>query len=226
MDRKMAGAFVSWALAEPDLTFRARVLYRQYCRITSKEAGDDRSKSQFRAMMGKLSSRGECVSLFRGCWTFPDAPVHVPLWASAEAPWVIVQDGLRSLGYVGNTGGFDVLFGEGDIHVPPKATVIFSNCPSFMRVSAELRSRAGAVLRIRCFVVPRKESVLSTGLVRRAVAGFPYRESSPERAYEEALWLTRSPYGGEGKTGLAGQGSLLLEAPWRDRWTPWNDSGR
>lgn len=209
MGKDIAKKFLSWAWRQRDLTFTTRFLYHQYC-LLSGTGGSEKDKMRFRGLMGRLSSRGLCVSLFRGNHVFPDAEIHAKLWDHPEAPWVILQDSLKNSGYVSNLGGFDVLYNDVSITVPPKASVLFYNGSSFFEVSKKLRRQSGKSISIQCYVVPRREAASPRGIRKKEIEGFPYRESDPYRAYEEAEWLVRSKYGI--KTGLAGQKMLLDEA--------------
>lgn len=209
MNRNFTEKFLSWAWSQPKPTFTTGLLYRQYCRLARVDEGTE-SDIRFRGFIGRLSSKGICVSLFHGCRVFPDSDVHMKLWEYSEAPWVILQDGLRNNGHISNRGGFDVLYENGNIDIPPVAPVLFSDGTSFFRVSRKLRRQDGESLLIQAYVIPRYGAKSSQGIIEKGIEGLPYRESLPYRAYEEAEWLMRSKYGI--KTGIVKQKHLLDKA--------------
>lgn len=209
MNEKMRGvisAFVSWALGENRLTYDEESLYDRFARC-ALSAGTDGSHSRFAALLRRLADKGVAVRVLRDRWAFPDADVFVRLREHPEAPEVIIQDALLSLSRACHIGGFDILYREACITVPPKRMVIFSSGDEFYDLSADLRRFSGASIRLDAFVVPNPRAGTGRGIIRTEAEGFPCFLSDTARAEEDARWLVNSEWGK--RTGFYGQRCLL-----------------
>ncbi len=209
---------VSWAFRENILTHEENELYRQYLRL-SLEENSHRARSRFGDILKRLGSAGIAVRILDSCWTFPEADVFVRLREYPECPDIIIQDALKKKGIQCHAGGFDVLFQEACITVPPRRKVMFTDNRDFFEITADLRRFSGIVIRLNAFAVPSpdvhdteqndmQDTDISNGIRTMTVGGFDYACSTVLRAEAEAWWLVRSEWGK--KTGLAGQ-QILLE---------------
>lgn len=200
--------FLSFVLGGEQAAWTTGELFKIYCAETGREE-NDKAKTLFRGMMGRIAEQELAVSLFRGSWVFPDSEAMVRLFDHPEAPRIILSEGLRGVGYLSHTGGFEILYENQDITVPPRRAVIFSTCTSLIDVKAALVRRSGNGIYLDMAVVPRGNAGTGEGLEVRTSGKFSGLFSTPSRAREEAYWLARSVWGA--RTGISGQECLLLE---------------
>lgn len=200
--------FLSAVLGGEQAAWTTGELFKIYCEETGREE-NEKNKTLFRGMMGRIAEQELAVSLFRGSWAFPDSEVMVRLFDHPEAPRIILSEALRGVGYPAHTGGFEILYENQDITVPPRKSIIFSTCMSLINVKAALVRRSGNGIYIDMAVVPKSDAGRGDGLEIRTSGKFSGLFSTPLRAREEAYWLTRSVWGE--RTGMAGQECLLLE---------------